>query len=131
MTSPNAIAPSAPSSTNAKLARPEVDEADGNDVLDPSIVPGGATIRIAPYDGIVPGDWVYVEWGLGTGDGEFLTDKSVSGNDSVNGMTFTVPYANIAPHIGGEVIVTYRVDRADGSQAESEALVLTVGVDEG
>ncbi|VVE45564.1 hypothetical protein PIN31009_04349 [Pandoraea iniqua] len=108
------------------LPPPKVDEAVGN-ILDPAPLPAaGATIRVAPYAGMIAGDYLTLRFGPGTGGGEHIDVIDVTENMVGRDMTLRVPKTKVQFHLSSTVIVNYTVHRLDGSEQDSENLVLSV-----
>ncbi|MGC7405849.1 hypothetical protein ACPWR0_17810 [Pandoraea pneumonica] len=109
-----------------KLPPPEVDEAVG-DILDPEpLPPAGATVRVKPYEGMENGDSVTIWFGQGTGAGEHSDTFDVTQNMVGDDITLRVPKAKVQLFLGSTVTVNYHVLHKNGTERDSQNLVLTV-----
>lgn len=107
-----------------KLPAPQVDEADGNGVIAPTLP--FATIRITAYDGFKEGDNLTITWTGITAAGVPISEISnrtvTAAEDIAKVLTQQVPSTKILPLAGRPVTVTYLVNAA----RESEKRVLQV-----
>jgi hypothetical protein len=109
-----------------ELARPEVIEADANDVLDPARVTLGASMEIAPYDDMAAGDEVFIKW---TSPGNTLpheADVRISANQVGKIVKFTIPYEVVRAALNHDATLRYEVVRFVGGRSPSKPLVLQV-----
>ena len=109
-----------------ELARPEVIEADANDVLDPARVTSGASVEIAPYEDMAAGDEVLIKW---TSPGNALPHEQrarITSNQVGETVPFTIPYEVVRAALNHDATLRYEVVRFAGGTSSSKPLVLHV-----
>ncbi|MET7304280.1 hypothetical protein [Embleya sp. NPDC005575] len=111
------------------LPPPTVDQAVA-DVLDAHHVPLEATIRVDPYPDMAVGDLLTLSW-HGPDTAAFTVCVPITSHALGRPILFKVPAAEILPHAGGEVTLSYRLERPGAEVAgDSAALVLRIELDE-
>ncbi|MDE1165661.1 MAG: hypothetical protein PW845_09780 [Pseudomonas sp.] len=105
------------------LTPPSVDEASDG-YLDPANLPLlRATLRIPHGNVIQPGDRITFFW-TGDSSGPYSDSNTAASGTST---TFYIPLVHIAPNLGGDAIVYYRVQRNNVSIGTSRELLLPIG----
>ncbi|SFY05257.1 hypothetical protein [Pseudomonas sp. NFACC36] len=108
--------------SRSDLRRPVVVEANANAQVDPSLLPGGITVRIE-YDGMQPGDQVKMVF-EGTADGSATQTKSVATPPAP--LEYAISQATLFPNSARTVQVFYEVTRGGLPYGESLRFPLSV-----
>ncbi|MFI1383415.1 hypothetical protein [Embleya sp. NPDC020886] len=101
------------------LPPPTVDHAVA-DVLDARHVPLEATVRVAPYPDMAVGDLLTLSW-HGPDTAAFTVSVPITGHALGRPVVFKVPAAEILPHAGGDVTLSYRLERPGAELAGDSA----------
>lgn len=94
--------------------------------LDPARVPEGTLVVLQPYARMAAGDRITLQWGADALPATFSDCLKVEAFAVAEVLSFWVDGAHIAEHLGGEVMVRYRVEQVDGTVRESEAARILV-----
>lgn len=108
-----------------KLPLPLVVEAK-DDVLNPVDTLEGATVRIPVEADLLFGDEVEVNWQGSKPGGSTTSERLVLEEDVGKAFDLPVDYSFVAANIDGNVVVSYKLYRADGSTPGSEPVLLRV-----
>ncbi len=108
---------------NASLPLPTIQEAE-NHILDPANTTNGATVIIAASAGLRLGDQVKVSWNGPKGSDE--KEKVIAAADVGNALSVVFSSALVNANDGSQVVVAYRVTRANGTVQDSEAYTVKV-----
>lgn len=95
--------------------------------LDPARVPDGTTAILQPYAGMSAGDRVELIWQGPSPEASFRDILIVEFFAVGQPLVFGVAPEFIAPHLGGEVLVHYRVEQKSGAIRESGATRISIG----
>ncbi|MFI8225328.1 hypothetical protein [Pseudomonas sp. NPDC085632] len=106
--------------TRPQLLAPIVEGAIGG-ALDPARVKEGTLIVLQPYARMAAGDKIKLTWGANELPATFSDTLKVEDFAVADVLSFWIDGAHIAAHLGGEVMVSYRVEQARGIVRESEA----------
>ncbi|WP_192561218.1 hypothetical protein [Pseudomonas gozinkensis] len=87
--------------------------------LDPARVPEGTTAILQPYAGMSSGDRVELIWQGPSPEASFRDILIVESFAVGQPLVFGVAPEFILPHLGGEVVVRYRVEQKSGAVRES------------
>lgn len=92
-----------------------------NDVLKLGLVDTvrGLAVTVPVEATLLSGDLLYLDWLGEVQGGSYTPSHYITGQEANRAYTFYVPYANVAANRDRNVAVSYRIDRRDGSQAES------------
>jgi hypothetical protein len=94
--------------------------------LDPERVTEGTLIVIQPYARMAVGDRVRLLWGADALPAAFSDSLKVEACAVADVLSFWVDGAHIAAHLGGEVMVSYRIEQAGGAVRKSEVTKILV-----
>lgn len=111
--------------TRPQLLAPIVEGAIGG-TLDPERVKEGTLIVLQPYARMAAGDRISLMWGANELPATFSDILKVEDFAVADVLSFWIDGAHIAAHLGGEVIVRYRVEHAGGTVRESESTRIVV-----
>ncbi|MBC3350351.1 hypothetical protein HU811_27230, partial [Pseudomonas sp. SWRI196] len=94
-----------------EMEKPDVIEADSNDVLDPSNVNPNVGANVsAPYTGTVPGDIIGLRW-RGSRVSAPPDERPLNTSSAGAPVPFTVPYRYVIDNLNGTVDVDYYLKR--------------------
>ncbi|QTH12920.1 hypothetical protein C4C32_20435 [Pseudomonas corrugata] len=109
------------------MEKPDVIEADSNDVLDPDKVnPNvGANVSV-PYTGTLPNDIIGLRW-RGSRSSAPDDERSLNASSAGKPVPFTVPYRYVIDNLNGTVDVDYYLKRGAEPLRYSLVRPLTIG----
>jgi hypothetical protein len=110
-----------------EMEKPDVIEADSNDVLDPDKVnPDVGPNVIVPYTGTVPNDIIGLRW-RGSLSSPPDDERPLNTSSAGKPVPFTVPYRYVIDNLNGTVDVDYYLKRGSEPLRYSRVRPLTIG----
>lgn len=109
-----------------QLRAPQV-ESVVSGALNPDTVVEGALVTLQPYARMAPGDRVSLFWRGETSPVSFNDTLRVEAFAVGEVLSFWIDPLCIVAHRGGEVSVSYRVEKTSGTLEESEVLRILIG----
>ncbi|WP_339489431.1 hypothetical protein [Pseudomonas rhizophila] len=114
-------------SGQAEMVKPNVIEADSNDVLDPERVnPNVGANVIVPFTDTVPDDIIGLRW-RGSRISAPVDERPLNANSAGAPVPFTVPYRYVFDNLNGTVDVDYYLKRGAEVPRYSRVRSLTIG----
>lgn len=112
---------------DTKPLAPELKEAIGG-ILNPDLVPNGATALVGPNNSLRNGDRVRLTWGNGLPDGA-VWYFDITKNYETAPYSQHIPYEKILPFIDSTATLFYEIEQDDGSWQISNTLTVKVEQD--
>ncbi|WP_160286292.1 Kelch repeat-containing protein [Pseudomonas knackmussii] len=110
---------------SVELPPPSIDEAGENE-LDISAVPNGATVRIPASAALEEGDEVSVHWEGQPGAGSTVVTHSVTAGEAGQDLTLTIPLSVVEADMGTRITLYYVVERAAGGTQTSPSVTYEI-----